>query len=165
MSCRKDGKHQLCSCFMSFRRIGKKWRISTPAHLVIVPGCGDRPFASGCPAGSKILVLILDVSHIESSPAALRIATPVSVRRAGGRELQEFDAGRRAAAASGCAACHRIGESGNRGPGPSLTHVGSRLTEREIRHFLLDPKAPMPSFRGLPRRKLHALIRFLALLK
>lgn len=95
----------------------------------------------------------------------LEVPAPPAVRRAGGRELREFRAGRRVTAASGCEACHRIGSQGNRGPGPSLTHVGARLSARQIRHALFAPKPPMPSFRGLPHRKLHALVRFLSLLR
>jgi hypothetical protein len=90
---------------------------------------------------------------------------PPAVRRAGGGALREFKEGRAAVAASGCLACHRIGEKGNRGPGPPLTRIGSELTEREIRRALIDPRAPMPSFRGLPPENLHVMIRFLSLLR
>lgn len=56
-------------------------------------------------------------------------------------------------------------ESGNDGPGRSRTHIGSALTEAEIRHMLLHPKPPMPSFKGLPKRRLRVLVRFLTLLR
>ncbi len=146
-----------------FRRIANRWRISTPTHIVLVPGCGSRPFARGCPIGSKLMVLIVNWHFANLS--VLRVATPPNVQHAGKRELQEFDRGKAIALALGCAACHRIGESGNHGPGPTLTYVGSKLTEREIRRVLLSPRAPMPSFRGVPRHKLRALIKFLALLR
>jgi hypothetical protein len=100
-----------------------------------------------------------------SGHTKLRIPPPPSVKRAGGAELRDFDAGRSAAASAGCEACHQIGESGNPGPGPSLTHIGSRLSEPEIKKALIDPKAPMPSFKHLGAKKLHDLVRFLALLK
>lgn len=90
---------------------------------------------------------------------------PPAVRRTGGRELREFKEGRAVAAQTGCLACHRIGEAGNRRPGGPLGHIGSKLTARQIRHALVDPKAPMPSFKGLPRHKLHVLVRFLSLLR
>jgi hypothetical protein len=95
----------------------------------------------------------------------LHVPPPPAVRRAGGGALREFKEGRVAVAASGCLACHRIGEQGNRGPGPPLTRIGSELTEREIRRALVDPRAPMPSFRGMPPDKLHVMIRFLSLLR
>lgn len=65
---------------------------------------------------------------------------------------------------SGCAACHRIGPVGNSEPGRRLTHVGSRLTAREIRHALVEPVAPMPLFR-LPPAKMRALVAYLSRLR
>jgi hypothetical protein len=99
------------------------------------------------------------------SPYVLKVRKPVAVTEAGGRELEEFEAGRMVASSSGCEACHRIGESGNPGPGASLTHVGAKLSRREIHEALLKPKAPMPSFKHLQHQRLHDLIAFLALLK
>jgi ubiquinol-cytochrome c reductase cytochrome b subunit/menaquinol-cytochrome c reductase cytochrome b/c subunit len=65
-------------------------------------------------------------------------------------------------AQSGCLACHSIGQSGNRGPGPSLDHVGSMLSRRGIEHALISPTAPMPSFKHLPPAKFKALVTFLS---
>src|SRR3954453_17558586 len=36
----------------------------------------------------------------------------------------QFEKGKDAVASSGCLACHKIGENGNGGPGPPLTHIG-----------------------------------------
>jgi menaquinol-cytochrome c reductase cytochrome b/c subunit len=36
-----------------------------------------------------------------------------------------FVAGEAVVEQTGCAACHLIGDSGNNGPGPPLTHIGS----------------------------------------
>lgn len=66
---------------------------------------------------------------------------------------------------SGCAACHRIATVGNDGPGPRLTHAGSRLTKRELWHALVDPTAPMPSFRNLSRVHTRALVAYLSRLR
>lgn len=101
----------------------------------------------------------------KGEPYVLHVPPPPAVRRAGGRELREFKEGRSAVAAAGCEACHRIGDQGNRGPGSPLTHIGSKLTVREIREALRNPRAPMPSFKGMPRHKLHVIIRFLSLLR
>ena len=68
-------------------------------------------------------------------------------------------------AQTGCLACHRIGETGNKGPGPDLTRVGSTLSSRKIERAILSPTAPMPSFRLLPKAKLRALVTFLSLLR
>lgn len=90
---------------------------------------------------------------------------PPTVAHAGGAKLSQFHLGRSVTAQSGCLACHRIGEAGNAGPGPDLTHVGSRLSPTDIERAITDPTAPMPSFRNLPKAKLEALVTFLSLLR
>jgi ubiquinol-cytochrome c reductase cytochrome b subunit/menaquinol-cytochrome c reductase cytochrome b/c subunit len=75
------------------------------------------------------------------------------------------DAGRNLVAASGCLACHRVGGSGNTGPGSDLTHVGKRLPGREIARVLVDPLAPMPSYESLPARDRAEIVRYLAALR
>jgi ubiquinol-cytochrome c reductase cytochrome b subunit/menaquinol-cytochrome c reductase cytochrome b/c subunit len=85
--------------------------------------------------------------------------------RTGGTRLAEFRLGGAVVAQSGCLACHRIGENGNRGPGPNLTHVGSRLSAARIARAIIQPTAPMPSFKHLPRAKFQALVVFLSLLR
>lgn len=94
----------------------------------------------------------------------LAIEPPAGVKRSGGSRLAEFRLGRRVAAESGCLACHRIGDEGHRGPGENLTHAGSQLDAAALRRAILHPKAPMPSFRGLPKAKLNGLVEFLSLL-
>jgi menaquinol-cytochrome c reductase cytochrome b/c subunit len=82
-----------------------------------------------------------------------------------GQVLAEYNAGRIAVVRLGCLACHRIGIEGNRGPGRNLTHVGSRLSWRQIDYVILRPRAPMPSFRRAPRPQRQALVTFLSLLR
>ena len=42
--------------------------------------------------------------------------------------------GKEVVAQSGCLACHKLGENGNNGPGPELTHIGARIpSERDRR--------------------------------
>jgi hypothetical protein len=98
------------------------------------------------------------------APAALSLPVPPAVEQAGGRQLAEFKLGSEVVAQSGCLACHRIGDSGNNGPGQPLTHIGSTLTETQIEHALISPRAPMPSFKNLPATKLQAVVKFLSLL-
>jgi mono/diheme cytochrome c family protein len=93
------------------------------------------------------------------------IAAPPAVKRAGGRELAEFKLGRTVMAQSGCLACHRIGGEGNRRPGRPLTNIGSVLSRRAIEHALVDPSAPMPSFKHLPAARFKALVEFLSELR
>lgn len=66
---------------------------------------------------------------------------------------------------SGCEGCHRLAGEGNAGPGPPLDDIGSRLSERQLVRALVDPRAPMPSFKNLPPAKFKALIEFLSLLR
>ncbi len=99
------------------------------------------------------------------SPYAVEMATPAAVRQAGGQTLAEFEAGRKVIAGSGCLACHKLGENGNNGPGPELTHVGARIPRQGIARTLVNPTAPMPSFRHLPPKKFQDAVTFLSQLK
>jgi menaquinol-cytochrome c reductase cytochrome b/c subunit len=99
------------------------------------------------------------------SPTAIEMATPSSIVQAGGNTLAQYEAGKKVVAQSGCLACHKIGDNGNSGPGPDLTHVGSRLPELGIARTLVNPTAPMPSFKNLPPKKFSAAIFFLSQLK
>src|ERR1035441_8778488 len=87
------------------------------------------------------------------SPTAIEMVTPKAVLQAGGKTLAEYEAGKDVVAQSGCEACHKIGENGNAGPGPDLTHIASRLPAQGIARTLVNPTAPMPSFKNLPDRK------------
>lgn len=101
---------------------------------------------------------------LRGGPAAVTIEPPAAVAH-DGEQLAQFYRGRTVVAQSGCLACHRIGDAGNAGPGPELTHVGSRLPPAAIERSLTNPTAPMPSFRRMPKAKLHALVTFLSLLR
>jgi menaquinol-cytochrome c reductase cytochrome b/c subunit len=99
------------------------------------------------------------------SPTAIEMATPAAIVQAGGKTLAEYEAGKLAVAQSGCLSCHKIGDNGNDGPGPNLTHVGSRLPSQGIARTLVNPTAPMPSFKTLPPQKFNAIVAFLSQLK
>jgi menaquinol-cytochrome c reductase cytochrome b/c subunit len=99
------------------------------------------------------------------SPTAIEMATPAAVVQAGGATLAEYEAGEKVIAQSGCLACHKIGDNGNDGPGPNLTHIGSRLPGQGIARTLVNPTAPMPSFKNLPPKKFTAIVYFLSQLK
>jgi ubiquinol-cytochrome c reductase cytochrome b subunit/menaquinol-cytochrome c reductase cytochrome b/c subunit len=96
------------------------------------------------------------------SPTAIEIPTPKAVLVQGGKALEEYEAGKLAVAQSGCEACHKIGDNGNSGPGPNLTHIGSRLPRAAIARTLVNPTAPMPSFKNLPPDKFNAIVNFLS---
>jgi len=99
------------------------------------------------------------------SPTAIELATPTSVVQAGGEELAQYEAGKKVVAQSGCLACHKIGDNGNPGPGPNLTHIGDRIPRQAIARTLVNPTAPMPSFKNLPAKKFTAIVDFLTQLK
>ncbi len=99
------------------------------------------------------------------SPTAIELKTPQRIIQAGGTTLSEYEAGKAAVAQSGCLACHKIGENGNAGPGPNLTKIADRLPRQAIARTLVNPTAPMPSFKNLPPEKFQHIVAFLSQLK
>jgi quinol---cytochrome c reductase cytochrome c subunit, bacillus type len=99
------------------------------------------------------------------SPTAIELKTPNAVQQAGGKTLAEYEAGKAVVAQTGCLACHKLGDNGNDGPGPNLTHIAARLPRQGIARTLVNPTAPMPSFKNLPPQKFKAVEAFLSLLK
>ena len=76
-----------------------------------------------------------------------------------------FEKGKLVVAQSGCLACHKIGENGNDGPGPELTHIADDLPEDAIAQTLRNPTAPMPSFKDLDPDKFDDMVAFLGQMK
>jgi len=99
------------------------------------------------------------------SPTAIELAAPAAVVHAGGARLAEYEAGKKVVAQSGCLACHKLGDNGNSGPGPDLTHIAARIPRQAIARTLVNPTAPMPSFKNLPPQKFQAIVNFLSQLK
>jgi menaquinol-cytochrome c reductase cytochrome b/c subunit len=99
------------------------------------------------------------------TPDAVEVATPAAVVRNGPAAVARFREGGLVVAQSGCQACHVIGENGNAGPGPVLTKIGARLPRGDIARTLVNPTAPMPSFKNLPPKKFEAVVNFLSALK
>jgi mono/diheme cytochrome c family protein len=113
----------------------------------------------------RLQALFKETRPAVGSPGEIELQTPPAVLHAGGRTLTAYQAGKRAVAQSGCLACHRIGETGNPGPGPDLTEVAGRLPRQAIARTLVAPVAPMPSFKNLPPAKFRAIVVFLSELK
>jgi mono/diheme cytochrome c family protein len=93
----------------------------------------------------------------------------IGVARAGGVATGEEVYG-----AQKCAVCHSVGDKGNKKY--PLDGVGSRLSETDIRDWLLNPdtqqaKKPgrplmrMPSYRNVPAEEIDALVAYLKSLK
>jgi menaquinol-cytochrome c reductase cytochrome b/c subunit len=99
------------------------------------------------------------------SPTAIELKTPQRIINAGGQTLYEYEQGKKGVAQSGCLACHKIGDNGNAGPGPNLTKIADRLPRQAIARTLVNPTAPMPSFKNLPPEKFQHIVAFLSQLK
>jgi ubiquinol-cytochrome c reductase cytochrome b subunit/menaquinol-cytochrome c reductase cytochrome b/c subunit len=99
------------------------------------------------------------------SPTKIEEPTPARIVAQGPAALASYEAGKQLVPQSGCLACHKIGENGNDGPGPPLTHIGARLPRQAIARTLINPTAPMPSFRNLPQGKFDDLVNYLSQLK
>src|SRR4051795_4880 len=74
----------------------------------------------------------------------------------------QYEAGKEVVAGAGCLACHKIGENGNNGPGPELTHIGARIPRAAIVRSVEIGPGIMPSFRELPQKKIDEMADFLA---
>jgi menaquinol-cytochrome c reductase cytochrome b/c subunit len=99
------------------------------------------------------------------TPTEIETVTPPRIMAQGGETLRRYEAGRLLVAQSGCLACHVIGHNGNDGPGPPLTTIGDRMQKQSIRQTLINPTAPMPSFKELPPERLDEMAAYLAQLK
>jgi ubiquinol-cytochrome c reductase cytochrome b subunit/menaquinol-cytochrome c reductase cytochrome b/c subunit len=125
-----------------------------------------RPIATA--AGIFTIVAIGYLTYLGAnagSPTSIEYKAPASVVAAGGDMMERFEEGKQVTAQSGCLACHKIGENGNDGPGPPLTDIGQRLPRQAIARTLINPTAPMPSFRDLPPEQFNNMVEFLAQLK
>jgi quinol---cytochrome c reductase cytochrome c subunit, bacillus type len=96
------------------------------------------------------------------SPNTVDMKPPANLTTA---QIQTFNAGKLVVGQSGCLACHVIGDNGNNGPGPPLTKIGDKLRPAAIASTLINPTAPMPSFKQLSQQspeKFSNLVNFLA---
>jgi ubiquinol-cytochrome c reductase cytochrome b subunit/menaquinol-cytochrome c reductase cytochrome b/c subunit len=125
-----------------------------------------RPIALAFGLATIVAMAYLTYSGAATgSPNEVDMKPPASLTAA---QAQVFRAGEEVVGQSGCLACHVIGENGNNGPGPPLTHVGSKLPAQGIASTLRNPTAPMPSFAGLAKdhpKKFQDLVGFLSLLQ
>jgi menaquinol-cytochrome c reductase cytochrome b/c subunit len=125
-----------------------------------------RPIAMATLVFVVIAMTILSFRGANAgSPTVDTIAAPSAVKAAGPAALSEFNTGRAAVADDGCESCHTIGSDGNPGPGPNLTHIGSRIPLLGIERTLVNPTAPMPSFKYLKPKQFTAIATFLSDLK
>jgi ubiquinol-cytochrome c reductase cytochrome b subunit/menaquinol-cytochrome c reductase cytochrome b/c subunit len=81
------------------------------------------------------------------------------------QQQKDWEAGAQVVGESGCLACHVLGENGNNGPGPVLTHIANTVPMAQIASTLRNPTPPMPSFKNLPPQKFNQLVYFLSTLQ
>jgi menaquinol-cytochrome c reductase cytochrome b/c subunit len=74
----------------------------------------------------------------------------------------QYEAGKEIVAQSGCLACHKLGENGNNGPGPNLTHIAQNIPRAAIIRSVQIGPGIMPSYRDLPPEKIQQLADFLS---
>ncbi len=79
------------------------------------------------------------------SPNEVNMAPPSTLTAA---QIPAFNAGKLVVGENACLACHVIGENGNNGPGPPLTHIGKMLQPGAIAATIENPTSPMPSFKA-----------------
>jgi len=96
------------------------------------------------------------------SPNSVELKPPTTLSAA---DLQRWHTGADVVGESGCLACHVIGENGNNGPGPVLTHIANTVPAAQIASTLRNPTPPMPSFKDLPADKFNDLVFFLSTLQ
>ena len=122
-----------------------------------------RPIALAAGIATILAIAYLTYEGANSgSPNQVDLQPPANFSTA---QKQTFNAGKLVVGQSGCLACHVIGDNGNNGPGPPLTHIGSKLRPPAIASTLVNPTAPMPSFKGLEQnspQKFNDLVNFLA---
>jgi ubiquinol-cytochrome c reductase cytochrome b subunit/menaquinol-cytochrome c reductase cytochrome b/c subunit len=122
-----------------------------------------RPVALAAGVFTIAAIAFLTYSGADTgSPNSVDLKPPATFTP---QQVATFHAGEVVVAQSGCLACHVIGANGNNGPGPPLTHIGSKLKAGAIASTLRNPTAPMPSFKSLAQQypeKFNNLVNFLA---
>src|SRR5512142_467933 len=122
-----------------------------------------RPIALAAGLATILAIAYLTYEGANAgSPNSVDMNPPANFSAA---QKATFNAGKLVVGQSGCLACHIIGDNGNNGPGPPLTHIGSKLRPAAIASTLRNPTAPMPSFKGLAEQspqKFQNLVNFLA---
>jgi ubiquinol-cytochrome c reductase cytochrome b subunit/menaquinol-cytochrome c reductase cytochrome b/c subunit len=122
-----------------------------------------RPVALAAGLATIVAMAYLTYTGADTgSPNSVDMKPPASLTPA---QKATFTAGELIVGQSGCLACHVIGSNGNNGPGPPLTHVGSKLEPAAIASTLRNPTPPMPSFKDLAQKtpaKFQTLVSFLS---
>jgi mono/diheme cytochrome c family protein len=113
---------------------------------------GRRPIATT--AGCLTIVAMAYLTYLGATGGSpLEVDMEVAPR---------YEAGKQVVADSGCLACHKLGENGNKGPGPELTHIGATVPRAAILRSVEIGPGIMPSFSELDPKELEELADFLS---
>jgi ubiquinol-cytochrome c reductase cytochrome b subunit/menaquinol-cytochrome c reductase cytochrome b/c subunit len=119
-----------------------------------------RPVALAAAVATIAAMAFLTYSGANTgSPNSVALKPPSSLSA---QQAAVFRAGEDVVGQSGCLACHVIGDNGNNGPGPVLTHIANTVPAAQIASTLRNPTPPMPSFKDLPPQKFNNLVQFLS---
>lgn len=132
--------------------------------VTFIPDEGDA-YPRDALTADRPLSCVHRAPRTTSTPNQLAVKPPSGLTSS---QKANFLAGEAVAEQSGCEGCHLIASSGNNGPGPPLTHIGSARRAAAIAAALRNPTAPMPSFEQLARtspKKFRELVAFLSMLK
>jgi quinol-cytochrome oxidoreductase complex cytochrome b subunit len=113
-----------------------------------------RPIATT--AGCLTIVAVAYLTYLGATagpPSEISLTVP-----------KQYDEGKLIVAQSGCLACHKLGENGNNGPGPELTHIGQRIPREAIIRSVEIGPGIMPSYRNLGQEEINAVADFLSYL-
>jgi menaquinol-cytochrome c reductase cytochrome b/c subunit len=135
-------------------------RVVKPAELVVIATLGIPtvclvlllllPFFDRGPERNPLRRPIATTAGI-ATIAAMAYLTVLGALAGSPTEIDlettpQLEEGKEITASAGCLGCHKIGENGNT-LGPNLTDVGERLGPPAIERTLVNPTAPMPSYR------------------
>jgi len=135
-------------------------RVVKPAELVVIATVGIPtvclvlllllPFFDRGPERNPLRRPIATTAGI-ATIAAMAYLTVLGALAGSPTEIDlettpQLEEGKEITASAGCLGCHKIGENGNT-LGPNLTDVGERLGPPAIERTLVNPTAPMPSYR------------------
>jgi menaquinol-cytochrome c reductase cytochrome b/c subunit len=122
-----------------------------------------RPIALAAGLATIACIAFLTYSGASTgSPNQVTLPPPAGLTAA---QTAMFKQGEIVVGESGCEGCHVIGDNGNNGPGPPLTHIGSTLRPGAIASTIKNPTAPMPSFAALAKsspKKFQDVVSFLS---
>ena len=122
-----------------------------------------RPIAFA--AGVATIAAMAYLTYTGAHTGSPNQADPAAAGGPDGGPETGYQAGEYVVGESGCLACHVIGESGNNGPGPELTHIASTVPAAQIASTLRNPTPPMPSLTASPANKFNDVVYFLSILQ